>query len=233
MRRAPRAPMIPLPIVEEPFQHIAMDIDGPLSRSRLGNKFILVVCDYATRYPEADALKSIDAEHVAEVLVMMFSRVGVTKEILTDQGTNFTSKLLAELYRLLHIKAHRTSPYHPQTYGLVECFNRTLKAMLRKAVGEDKKWDKALPHVLFAYLEVSQCTTSFFPFELLYGRPVQGPLDILCETWVASEQSDESIVSHILSVHEKLERASELVQENTAWAKAQQKQWYDRNTQYR
>ena len=82
------------------------------------------MCDYATRYPEAFALKSVDAEHVAEALMTMFSRVGVPKEILTDQGTNFTSKLLAELYRLLQVKAVRTSPYHPQTDGLVERFNR-------------------------------------------------------------------------------------------------------------
>ena len=58
------------------------------------------LCDYAARYPEAFSLKSVDAENVAEALLTMFSRVGVPKEILTDQGTNFTSKLLAELYCL-------------------------------------------------------------------------------------------------------------------------------------
>eukprot|EP00731_Ephydatia_muelleri_P003700 Em0001g3700a len=52
----------------EPFSHIAMDIVDPLPRSRAGNKYILVHCDYATRYPEAVPLKSIDAESVAEEL---------------------------------------------------------------------------------------------------------------------------------------------------------------------
>lgn len=94
-RQGPRAPMIPLPVMEEPFQHIAMEVVGPLPRSRSGNRYIIVVCDYATRYPEAFALKSVDTENVAEALMTMFSRVGVPKEILTDQGTNFTSKLLA------------------------------------------------------------------------------------------------------------------------------------------
>ena len=46
------APLIPLPVIEEPFQHIAMDLVGPLPRSHSGNKYILVICDYATRYPE-------------------------------------------------------------------------------------------------------------------------------------------------------------------------------------
>ena len=63
--------------------------------------------------------------------------MGVPKEILTDQGTNFTSQLLVEVYRLLRIQPIRTSPYHPQTDGLVEQFNQTLKAILRKAASEE------------------------------------------------------------------------------------------------
>ena len=104
--------------------------------------------------------------------------------------------------------------------------------MLRKTVGEGKDWDKALPYVLFAYREVPQSTTGF-SFELLYGRPVRGPLDILGESWVGSEKTDESVISHILSVREKLENAAELVQENSARAKAEQKRWYDRHARNR
>ena len=101
---------------------------------------MLVIPDYATRYPKAVALRSTDAEHIAEELVTVFLRVGVPHEILTDQGSNFTSRLLTELYRLLHVHAIRTSPYHSQTDGLVQRFNQTLKAMLQKAAqteGED------------------------------------------------------------------------------------------------
>ena len=64
------------------------DIVGPLPRTTSGKRFILVVCDYATRYPEVVALSSTDAEHVAEELVRIFSRVGIPGEILTDQGPN-------------------------------------------------------------------------------------------------------------------------------------------------
>ena len=135
----------------------------------------------------------------------LFSRMGVPKEILMDQGTNFTSRLLEKLYQLLGVKAIRTSPYHPQTDGLVERFNGMLKAMLRKCVTkEGKDWDRLLPYVLFAYREVPQATTGFSPFELLYGRAVRGPLDILKETWEVEKESEESVVSYILSVQEKL-----------------------------
>ena len=151
-RKVCRAPLVPLPVMEEPFQRIAMDIVGPLPRSRTGMRYILVICDYATRYPEAVALKSIDAASVAEELVHFFARMGVPKEILTDQGSNFTSQLLTEVYRMLRVHPIRTTPYHPQTDGLVERFNQTLKAMLRKAaIEEGRDWDKLLPYLLFAY----------------------------------------------------------------------------------
>ena len=117
--------------MKEPFKRIAMDIVCPLPRNRQGNQYILIVCDYATRYPEASPLRSIDAGAVAvfhwcwssgsvslmleqwqcsidagavaEHLIQLFSRVGIPREILTDQGTNFMSQLLKELYNLLYI----------------------------------------------------------------------------------------------------------------------------------
>ena len=101
------APMIPLPVIEDPFSRVAMDIIGSLPKSRSGKRYVLVICDYATRYPEAIPLRYIDSGHIAEELVNVFSRVGVPKEILMDQGGNFTSELLRELYQLLHIHSIR------------------------------------------------------------------------------------------------------------------------------
>ena len=228
--RPSRVPMIPLPVMVEPFQRVAMDLIGPLPKSRSGKRYVLVMCDYATRYPEAVPLKSIDAGPVAEELVTIISRVGVPREILTDQGTNFTSKLLKEIYRLLHVHPIRTTPYHPQCDGLVERFNRTLKSMLRKAaVKEGRDRDRLIPYLLFAYREVPQASTGFSPFELLYGRAVRGPLDVLKETWEATEPSSESVVSYVLSVRNKLEKMTDLVQDNLVKAQQHQKFWYDQN----
>ena len=86
----------------------------------------------------------------------------------------FSSQLLAELYRLLHFKAIRTSPYHPQTDRLVERFYQTLKLMLRKTADrEGKDWDKYMPYLLFAYGEVPESSMCFFPLncrlEEMYG----------------------------------------------------------------
>ena len=95
------------------------------------------------------------AENVVEELMTLFSQHGIPAEILTDQGTSFTSALLGELYRMTRVRAIQTSPYHPQTDGLVERLNQTLKQMLKKvAAGEGRQWDVMLPYILFSYREL-------------------------------------------------------------------------------
>ena len=151
-RHPPKARMMAMPWIEQPFKRIAMDVVGPLPRTQRVNRFILTICDYATRYPEAIAMPSVEATRIAKELVNLFTHVGVPDDILTDQGTNFMSSLLEEIYRPLHIKDIRTTPYHPQTDGVVERFNGTLKSMLRKFVSRSQKdWDEYLPYLLFAY----------------------------------------------------------------------------------
>ena len=139
-----------------------------------------------------------------------------------------------EIYRLLHVHPIRTTPYHPQTDGLVERFNQTLKSMLKKtAIEQGKDWDKPIPYLLFAYREVPQSSTGFSPFELVFGRQVRGPMDVLKESWEAEKKSDESIVSYILSVQERLEEMADIVKQNLSGAQKTQKRWYDRKAHER
>ncbi|KAK5901327.1 hypothetical protein CgunFtcFv8_026212 [Champsocephalus gunnari] len=177
-------PLIPLPIIDVPFSRIAMDLVGPLVKSAREHQYILVILDYATRYPEAIPLRNMTTRVIARELIHLFSRVGIPKEILTDQGTPFMSKIMKDLCRLFKVKQLRTSVYHPQTDGLVERFNKTLKSMLKKVVDKDgRNWDQLLPYVLFSIREVPQASTGFSPFELLYGRQPRGLLDIAKEAW--------------------------------------------------
>ena len=146
-----RAPLMPLPTIEELFRRLAMDIVGPLRRTKRGHKYILTVMDFATRYPEAIPLRRIDAATVAEALCDVFTRLGIPDEILSDQGSNFMSELLHNVMELLQIHQLKTSPYHPQTDGMLERFHGTLKGMMRKTCRERKEWDEYLPYVCFAF----------------------------------------------------------------------------------
>ena len=234
LKHPAKAPMMPMPLIKTPFKRIAMDIVGPLARTKRGHRFILTIVDYATRYPEAIALSSTEAPNIARELVHLFARVGVPEEILTDQGTNFMSTLLQEVYRLLHVKRIRTTPYHPQTDGLVERFNGTIKSMLRKFVSRNQKdWDEYLPYLLFAYREVPQESTGFSPFELLYGRRVRGPLDVLKEAWTEETISDAPVATYVVEMRDRLEKMSELVEISLRESQSRQKDYYDRKTQRR
>lgn len=75
--------MVLMLVIQKPFSRIC---DGPLPKTKQGNQYIFTICDYATRYPEATPLPSIEAHRVARELLLVFSRVGVPEEVLTDQG---------------------------------------------------------------------------------------------------------------------------------------------------
>ena len=208
-RVAPRAtvrnPLIPMPIIEIPFVRIAMDIVGPLPKTSRGHRYILVIVDYATRYPEALPLRAATAKAVAKEQFLLFSRVGIAREVLTDQGSCFMSRVMKELFSLLQVTQIRTSVYHPQTDGLVERFNKTLKSMLKKAMDTDgKNWDQLLPHVLFAIREVPQASTGFSPFELLYGRRPRGILDLAKEAWESQPSPHRTMLDHVEQVRDRM-----------------------------
>lgn len=125
--RLKKAPLGRMPIIDTPFERVAMDLIGPLSStSENGNRYILTMVDFATRYPDAVALPSCDSRTVAEGLLEIFSRVGLPRQILSDRGATFTSGLMQELTQLLSIQKLHTTPYHPMCNGLVERYNGTL-----------------------------------------------------------------------------------------------------------
>ena len=149
----PKVPLQEMPLIYKPFKRVAIDLFGPISPpSEEGHRYILTLVDFATRYPEAVPLKTIDTETVAEALVNIFSRSGVPEEILSDLGTQFVSDCMKELTRLLSIKPITTTPYHPMCNGLTEKFNGTMKPMLKRLCNEQpREWHRFINPLLFAY----------------------------------------------------------------------------------
>lgn len=102
-RRQPKYPLVPLPILTEPFSRIAMDVIGPLPTTDEGHRFVLTVMDYGTRYPEAFPLVTTTSQDVSEALTELFSRTGIPKEVLTDRGSNFCSEHMEKFFSLFGI----------------------------------------------------------------------------------------------------------------------------------
>ena len=232
-----KIPLGNMPIIDTPFKRVAVDIVGPIEpRTSRGNKYILTMVDYATRYPEAVPLKNIEAITIADALFDIFSRIGVPQEILSDRGTQFTSGLFREVTKLLSMRQLFTTPYHPAGNGLVERFNGTLKTMLRRMCAEKPKdWDRYLGALLFAYREAPQASLGFSPFELIYGRSVRGPLSLLKEIWTGEQPAEQtrSTYEYVFDLQNRLQDTCKLAHEHLVKAKEQQRKYYNQKSRNR
>ena len=130
---------------------------------------------------------------------------------------------------MLRIQLITSTPHHQQTDGLVERFNGTLKSMIRRCAHDaPRSWDALLPFLLFAYREVPQSSTGFSPFELLYGRHIRGPLDLVKEAW--SQPSDETLMTaaqYVIAMRERLDLVAAAAADNLRTAQTRQKHYYD------
>lgn len=104
----------------------------------------------------------------------VYAQFGPPREFLTDNGVHFDNVTFANFCAMAQIKHKFSSPYHPQTNGLVERFNGTLVRALKKlAMNFSRNWDDHIPAVLFAYRTRSHSTIGISPFELMYGTPAR------------------------------------------------------------
>lgn len=78
--------LIPIPQAARPFERIALDIGGPFPRGNAGYQYVLMMEDYATRFPDTIPLKNITTPKIGEELIKWVARVGIAQNILTDQG---------------------------------------------------------------------------------------------------------------------------------------------------
>ena len=159
-------------VSDGPGDLVAMDIQGPLSLTCNKNQYILVIQDLFTKYTIAVPLADTKSSTVARAYIQHWIQYfGQPHRILNDNGTNFVSDLFRELHVLLGSAATTSSPYHPQTNGAVERWNKTVKTMLShfvNALGND--WDQYLALATQAYNSTVHATTHETPFFLFTGR---------------------------------------------------------------
>jgi hypothetical protein len=202
-----QVPLLSVPLPSMPFEALSIDVLGPLPKTKLGNKFILVVTDCFTRWPMAFAMRNQQAPTIATLLVeQVFCQHGFPTTLLSDRGTNFLSSLMAAVLDIFRVKKLSTSSYHPQTNGLTERFNHTLCSMLSNYVNQRQDdWDTYIPYVLLAFRSVPQSTTHLSPFHLLYGRPPRFPLDTLLSPPSATYHLDDGkAADYVVKLVEKL-----------------------------
>ena len=198
-----------------------------MDMSNEGNRYALVLQNYLTKWPEVFAVPDRTASTVAKCLCELIWRHGVPRKIIHDRAPEFLSDLLQDTAELMRLKQLPTAGGHPQTDGLVERFNRTLKKMLCKLVEKrGKNWDMLLGPVLFAYCTTPHDSTGESPFFLMYGRDARLPTALDFHMPLSGCPTVET--DYARELYKELKIAREIANKNIKKAQSSQKTQYDK-----
>lgn len=209
-----------------PFQHVAMDIVGPLPITKQGNKFLLTFQDVFTKYPEAIAIPDQQVNTIAQKFVNnIICRHGCPESLTTDQGTNFTSAMFSEICKLLEIKQIQTTAYHPEANGVVERSHRTLMNYLSHFVNnEHSDWDEWIDLALMAYRATPHTATGYSPFFLTHGREANLPTEVIRSSYTEDYSEEDYIQQVVKGLKSAFNTAESAIKQN----KARSKEYYDK-----
>ena len=163
-------------IAEEPWATVCADFIGPLPRSTHGNTVLLVFVDKFSKWVELIPLRQATTAAVKKGFrERILTRFGVPKVIITDNGAQFTSKILAKYFESIGVKQQFTAPYSPQE-NPTERANRTIKTMIAQFAGDNHRtWYEYLPELAFAINTSIMETTNYSPAFLIQGRDPRPP----------------------------------------------------------
>ena len=156
-----------------PGEHVAIDILGPLPRTRAGYIYILVITDRYSKMTAVHPLRNITALTCAKAFCEEWVfKYGQPALLLSDRGTQFVSQFFNHVCSILGIRQAFTSAYHPQTNGQVERFNRTLLGALQCFCSEQgRDWDQFIRAVAYGYNCTIHTSTGASPFDLMLTYP--------------------------------------------------------------
>ena len=135
----------------------------------------LIVCiDYFSKWSEGKPIHDKSAPTVAQFLFEVVCRHGCFAIRINDQGREFVNEAVDELHLMTDTQQRVTSACHPQSNGLVERQNRTIKNALVKILGENpEQWPYVIDGVLFAHRVSCHASINYSLFYLMYnGEPV-------------------------------------------------------------
>ncbi|KAL0148420.1 hypothetical protein M9458_056230 [Cirrhinus mrigala] len=170
-RRLPEGKLVPLSIPQRPWSHIGIDFATDLPKSD-GFTTILVVVDRFSKACKLIPLPGLPtAMNTAQLLFsQIFRHFGIPEDIVSDRGTQFTSRVWREFFRLLGVSISLSSGYHPETNGQTERKIQEICRYLRSYChNHQESWNQYLPWAEYAQNSLRQETTGLTPFQCVLG----------------------------------------------------------------
>ncbi|XP_064214537.1 uncharacterized protein LOC135266972 [Tribolium castaneum] len=162
---------------QRPFETIACDVMGPYPITPRGNRFIVTITDLFTRWVEAYPVQEASAKTIITIFDKeVFARFGYPKNIITDNGPQFTSSRWTKACQRWGCQPWTTATYTPRQ-NPTERRNQELKKLLKIHLHQKSQldWDIQLPGILFTLRKRRNAATGQPPSQLLYGVELQFP----------------------------------------------------------
>lgn len=185
-------------VADAPWDHVQVDLVGPLQQSENGNSYILTLVDVCSGFVVLRALPSKQMHQVARCLWEIFCQFGTPRILQSDNGTEFVNSVMNNMISLVGIEHRLIAAYNPRANGLVERKNGDLERKLRRFIdGAFGIWDLWLPMVQLSMNQQISRRHGSAPFALMFGRKWNGLKDFssveTVEDWDAAVQNQKQL----------------------------------------
>lgn len=224
-REKPPGHLQPVAPPEGIMDKVAMDFVGPLPVSKNGNRYVIVLTDTLSKFTFAKPVRDCTSTTAAKFLVEeVILKYGVPKELITDNGTHFTSSLFETLLQIMGCCHIKITPYHAQANGQCERYNATFMPKVLSLTNEQgTNWDEKIAPTTFNYNNTWHATTKLTPFQLMFARDCRTPADF----WLDADPL--APIEHQREMKRYIQMAKLMARTNIHQSQTMMKRRYDRH----
>lgn len=186
-------PLQPIDFPPRPWHTVAIDIFGEVTWAPSHQRFLIVLVDLHSKWPEVAACGTVTSASIINFLSDLFWRHGLPDNLISDNGPQFISNEFESFLSSHGIRHNKTAVYNPPANGACERFNKVLKEGLSVACAESSQFLPAMKRILANYRSLAHVTTGESPAKLFYGRELRMPLNCLCSSLCSSASSSTTL----------------------------------------